>query len=121
METPAADSEEDDELITEYTINERPSTCDLEQILLYKEASITTAASNVLLMKYAMKHKFSWEAITDLLQIVKLHCPSPNNVPSSLFYFKKHFKDLQYPIKHLYFCSTCLSEVSNRILPVTYD
>ena len=79
---------------------------------LYKEASITEAASNVLMMKYAMKHKLSWEAVADLLQIVKLHCPSPNNVPSTLFHFKKYFKDMQCPVQHHYFCSTCLSEIS---------
>ena len=82
--------------------------------MLYKDASITKAASSVLMMKYAMKHKLSWEALADLLQIVKLHCPSPNNVPSTLFHFKKHFKDMQYPLQHHYFCSTCLCEVSEN-------
>ena len=109
------ESEEDDK-DNELTTECEPSYSNLhdQQELLYKEASITTAASSVLMMKYAMKHKLSWEALADLLQIVKLHCPFPNNVPSTLFHFKKHFKDLQYPTQHHYFCSTCLSEVSEN-------
>lgn len=106
-----AEFEEDDKDSELTTTIEEPYN---QQELLYMEASITTAASSVLMMKYVMKHKLSWEALADLLQIVKLHCPSPNNVPSTLFHFKKHFKDLQYPVQHHYFCSTCLSEVSEN-------
>ena len=101
------DDDDDDEPSNEVTENESR----FQHELLYKEASITTSASRVLIMKYTMKHKLSREALADLLQILKLHCPFPNNVPSSLFHFTKHFKDFQYPVKYHYFCNTCLSEV----------
>ena len=107
------DEGDDDELANEVTNNESRSRVQHE--LLYKEALITTSASSVLIMKYAMKHKLSREALADLLQIVKLHCPSPNNIPSSLFHFKKQFKDFQYPIKYHYFCNACLSEVPKNV------
>ena len=81
---------------------------------LYKDAVITTAASNVVIMKYAIKHNLTMDALADLLQLVKLHCPSPNNVPSSLYYFKKHFQELQYPVTYHYFCNACLMEISKN-------
>ena len=105
------EGDDDDELANEITNNESRLIEHDQHELLYKEAMIKTSASSVLIMKYAMKHKLTREAIADLLQIVKLHCPSPNNIPSSLFHFKKQFKDFQYPIKYHYFCNTCLSEV----------
>lgn len=104
--------EEDDEGDDDEVAND---VTKVQHEVLYKEASITTSASSVLLMKYAMKHKLSMEALTDLLQIVKLHCPSPNNIPSSLFHFKKQFKDFQYPINYHYFCNVCLSEVPKDV------
>ena len=112
--TEYEEDDEDNELAIESinTPQNAPRVLDDQQQLLYKEASLSTAASNVLMMKYAVKHQLSWEALADLLQLVKLHCPFPNSVPSTLYYFKKHFKDLEYPTKHHYFCSTCLSEVS---------
>ena len=87
----------DNEVVNEVTNNE----CSLrvQHELLYKEASITTSTSSVLLMKYAMKHKLSIKALTDLLQIVKLHCSSPNNIPSSLFHFKNTVKGFSVPSK----------------------
>ena len=87
----------DNEVVNEVTNNE----CSLrvQHELLYKEASITTSTSSVLLMKYAMKHKLSIKALTDLLQIAKLHCSSPNNIPSSLFHFKNTVKGFSVPSK----------------------
>ena len=79
--------------------------------ILYKDSLITTAASNVVIMKYAMKHNLTMEALADLLQVVKLHCPSPNNIPSTLFHFKKRFQDLQYPVQYHFYCNACLTEV----------
>ena len=111
--TEFEEDDKDNELAIE-CINTPSYSLDDQQQLLYKEASLSTAASNVLMMKYAVKHKLSWEALADLLQLVKLHCPFPNNVPSTLFHFKKHFKDLEYPTKHHYFCSACLSEASEN-------
>ena len=58
-----------------------------------------------------MKHNLTMEALADLLQVVKLHCPSPNNIPSTLFHFKKRFQDLQYTVQYHFYCNACLTEV----------
>ena len=46
---------------------------------IYEGSSLTIAASSVLLMKFRMRHNLSNEGLHDLLQLVKLHCPTPNN------------------------------------------
>ena len=79
---------------------------------LYKDAVITTASSSVLLMKFTMKHGITQEALADLHKVLQLHFPSPNNLPSTLYHFKKQFRSLQYPVNYHYFCSKCLAEVS---------
>jgi len=66
------------------------------------------------IMKYAIKHNLTMDALTDLLQLVKLHCPSPNNIPSTLFLFKKHFQELQYPVIYHDYCNSCLMEISDN-------
>jgi len=92
---------------------------------LYEGSSLTSASSSVLLMKYAMKHNLTREALADLLELMKLHCPSPNMCPSSLYHLNKHFKDLRYEATMHYFCSSCYQETNqdkvceNQLCPKT--
>ena len=109
------DAEEDGTEIAETDLDEtemHDNSSDHENI--YKGAPITTASSSVLLMKFIMKHRITQEALADLLKVLQLHCPSPNNIPSTVYHFKKQFKDFQYPINYHYFCSKCLAEVSTE-------
>ena len=78
---------------------------------LYEGSSLTVPTSSVLIMKFALRHKLTQEALADLLRLVKLHCPSPNQCPSSLYQFNKEFRDLHYPIVLHHFCSACLHVV----------
>ena len=82
-------------------------------VTLYDGSSLTTSSSTVLIMKYKMRHNLTEDALADLLQLIKLHCPMPNQCPSSVYQFKKHFPDLQYPIIMHYFCTRCLHAVAN--------
>ena len=79
---------------------------------LYSHAPITTMCSRVILMKFIMKHRITQEALADLLQVLQLHLPSPNNAPSTLYHFRKEFKDLQYPLIYHHFCNKCLMPAS---------
>ena len=46
--------------------------------LLYDGSQQTVSASSVLVLQFKMKHKLTQEALGDLLELLKLHCPSPN-------------------------------------------
>ena len=69
----------------------------------HKDVEITTMCSRVILMKFVMKHRITQEALADLLQILQLHLPSPNNSPSTTYHFRKEFKDFQYPLIYHHF------------------
>lgn len=85
---------------------------------LYEGSSLTLASSSVLIIKYKMRHNLTQEALGDLLQLIKLHCPSPNRCPSSVYQFKKGFPDLNYPITMHYFCSRCLHAIDDVTVKV---
>ena len=94
---------------SEHSSPTRPSVLSTEP--LYEGSSLTVPTSSVLIMKYALRHSLTQEALADLLRLVKLHCPSPNQCPSSLYQFNKEFRDLHYPIVLHHFCSACLHVV----------
>jgi len=75
--------------------------------LLYEGSGLTVAASSILL-QFKMKHKLTQEALGDLLELMKLHCPSPNKCHQSLYLFTKQFRELKLPVALHYFCSSCL-------------
>ena len=46
--------------------------------LLYEGATLTLRLSIILIMSFAINHNLTDAALRDLLQIISLHCPSPN-------------------------------------------
>lgn len=85
---------------------------------LYEGSVLSQAASNILIMQYKMKHNITLAALSDLLKLIKLHCPSPNSCVDSTYLFRKIFSDLKYPIVHQHFCSRCCAVLdSNPFCP----
>ena len=78
--------------------------------LLYDGAPLTVTASSIMIMQYKMCHNLTNQALADLLQLLQLHCPRPNQCIPSLYYFKEKFKD-RLSMKFHYFCSSCLQNV----------
>ena len=60
---------------------------------LYPGASITIEDSILSIMKYALRHKTSYSALSDLLSLIALHLPteSHNEHFQSLYFLKKAF------------------------------
>ena len=61
------------------------------------------------MLKYAMKHNITEDALADLLHLIKLRCPKPKLVHPH--YINKQFQNLYYPMTFHYFCSECFHEV----------
>lgn len=80
---------------------------------LFPGCPLTATSSSVLVMQFKMRHNLTQEALSDLLQLLSLHCPSPNHCVPSVYLFNKQFTTLQTPVKHHYFCSTCLQEIES--------
>ena len=60
---------------------------------LYPGASITVEDSILSIMKYALRHKTSYSALSDLLNLIALHLPTESNTEHlrSLYFLKKAF------------------------------
>ena len=61
--------------------------------LLYPGASITVEESILSVMKYALRHKTSYSALSDLLHLITLHLPTESYDEhfQSLYFLKKAF------------------------------
>ena len=81
--------------------------------MLFQDCPLTVTSS-LLLIKYQMRHKLTQEALSDLLQLMRLHFPTPNLLPSSLYLFNKQLPLLGDPLEYTYFCSRCLQELSSK-------
>lgn len=78
---------------------------------LYEGSLLSVPASNVLIYKLCMKHNLSKECLSDLLKVMELHCPTPNNCVGSVYLLKKYFGDDKLKTKFHYFCGTCYMSV----------
>ena len=81
--------------------------------LLYEGAPLTSSASNIMIMQYKVRRNLTDQSLEDLLRLLQLHCPKPNNVPNSLYHFKKFFGESRYQIKYHYYCGKCLQSVTS--------
>lgn len=105
MESPEdseAELSDSDELM-------QPTTVNVAKKPLYDSSSLTSLASNVLIMEFKMCHNLSNEGLKDLLQLIHLHCPNPNECITSPYTFKKMF--LTSSALFHYYCSMCSQAV----------
>lgn len=79
---------------------------------IYEGSALTVNSSSVLLYQYKMRHGLTEEALADLLPLIKMHCPTPNRFPSSIFQLKKNFPNIEYPVQLHHFCSACMQSVN---------
>lgn len=76
----------------------------------------TLSSSSLLSMQCSMRHNLTEEALSDLLQVIKLCRNSQDSIPSTVYLFKKQFECLKYPLDFHYFCSRCLQLLSSNRL-----
>lgn len=77
---------------------------------LFNNAPISVEASIYTTYLYAIRNKLSYEVTTQLLDLMRIHFPSPNFYPRSLHLLRKHLNVMSL-LKCLQFCSECYTEV----------
>ncbi|XP_065900912.1 uncharacterized protein [Dysidea avara] len=109
------DTESDNDDINDTDTNadvhiSEPTVTNLE---LFEGSSLNTLTSNVLILKYSMKHKLTNDALADLLKLLKLHLPTPNHCAESVYCLRKSLDQFVTGYVHTthYFCSSCTTEV----------
>ena len=93
---------------------EEQSFLSSSQAMVFQNCPLTVTSSLLLIKKYQMRHKLTQEALSDLLQLMRLHFPTPNLLPSSLYLFNKELPVLGNPLEYTYFCSRCLQELPSK-------
>ena len=79
-------------------------------IPLYAGAPLSMEASWYAIYQYAVSNKLSYQATTQLLELIRIHCPSPNLCPKSLYLLKKHLSNMKN-CTSLQYCSHCMGDV----------
>ena len=74
---------------------------------LYDGSTLSRESSGILIMQFKTKHNLTLDGLADLLKLIKLHCPTPNQCFSTPYLLRKHFASEQFKYHH--FCSSCLS------------
>lgn len=103
------------------TMNQDTNTVNMSEPVvshpkLFEGSPLDTLSSNVLIMKYSMKHKLTNDALADLLKLLKLHLPTPNHCSESVYCLRKSLDQLATGYLHVthYFCSSCSTEVEEN-------
>lgn len=85
-----------------------------DHCMVFSNCPLTVTGSTLLIKKFQMRHNLTQEALADLLQLMRLHFPSPNLCPATLYLFNKQLPVLRDPLEFTYFCSRCLQEIPNK-------
>jgi len=80
--------------------------------VLFSGCPISLSSSMILIKKVQMRHKISQEALSDMLELMKLHFPIPNNFPGTLHLFNKELPFNSNGLQFVYFCSYCFGEIA---------
>ena len=82
--------------------------------LLYQSAPITLNDSMLSVLTLALTHNLSGKCLNDVLQLISIHCPSPNLCKRTFRLFKKHFAKSKSLIKSNYYCTTCFEILKEK-------
>ena len=102
------DSEEVDEENNGYQAGVR------DQHLLCNNSPVTLEESIVSTYLFSIKNKLSYQATTQLIELLRLHLPQPNQYPHSLHLLRKHFTTMKN-LEITKFCSSCMAKLSQEI------
>lgn len=78
---------------------------------LYNGCPLSVSESMVLILLFSLRHSITGECLADLLTLITLHFALPNLCTSSLYLFRKYFKDMKSPLIFHKFCSYCFSPI----------
>ncbi len=81
---------------------------------IYPNAKITNEESLLCILAYSLRHTTSKVALSDLLDLINLHCPdSTNGIPDTLYKFIKSFHCDTFEVQ--YICPSCQYFFGNEI------
>ena len=87
---------------------------DIDSTPLYSGSYFTIDVTLVMILMFSLRHSLSYEAISDLLRLIKTLCPNPNGIPRSFWCFRKRIKtSCTIMPKSCSYCSQCFDNISD--------
>lgn len=77
---------------------------------LYDEAPISQEASWLSMYQFAISNQLTYRATKQLLDLIKIHCPSSSLCATSLYKIKKQLSQIGDAENSTY-CSVCMEEI----------
>lgn len=81
---------------------------------LYDGSKISVCGAYFSIMHFANRNKLTFSAIGDLLELLHMFCPEPNQVPNSFYKFKKFFEQFGGDYEKSDYCMECNTTIQNR-------
>jgi len=80
---------------------------------LYTGSQLTKAQSFLLILSYALRHSLTGVALSDLLDLINIHCPE--NVLTSKHLFLKELKPIQGHLECHIYCPNCEYYIGDQV------
>ena len=87
---------------------------------LFSDSTISVRTSSMLIRIFMCRHHLTYQAKADLLQLLQVHLPDPNQLPTTLYTFQKmntrNSVDVDPVVTEHHYCTQCntvLSDLSN--------
>ncbi len=77
---------------------------------LFMNSPLTLEESIFSTYIFSVRNKLSYQATTQLLQLMQIHFPKPNEYPPSLHKLDKHFKTMKQ-LQFTKFCQSCMAKL----------
>ena len=88
-------------------------TIDEDTEPLYPGAAITLGTFMLLLAVFCTKHSIIGDGVQQLLQIISLVLPNEHKLCTTLYAYKKYFKNLKNPLVYHYYCKHCMANIED--------
>ena len=103
-----------------FSVNESESAGKDEDPPVYPTCPLRLSESVLLIMTLAIRHKFTGDALADVIKLIDLHCiPGPNSHSiKTLRELKSYFADSKESLDLFYYCNYCYCLLPTEHTPV---
>ena len=107
---------EDDLIVSHSHLYDSSATTMPLDCEIFDGSPLSVSASSLLIVQFKQRYQLTKEGLGDLLRLIRLHLPTPNQCPSSLYLFNKQFQEAKLSIIFHYFCATCLQKLADNTI-----
>lgn len=104
-----------DEIDIENANREYEDNNDENNRALYPGARIRLGESMIAILTFFLRHSLTGIGLIHLLELIEVHCITPNLCYKSLYSFKKYFANIETPLIRHFYCSNCFCPLGDEL------